>query len=210
MSVDLKYFSLAALVLVHAGGARGEARPEESYRFSTAKFGIQMRVSFPPPYEGERLAFNRSIQPGPEDRLLGGIGISGCIENFVGAVAVVTFDVRRVAGGRPAAASIREVVTVVEQSPGLPERPPFTMTIKLVGGIGSDLQAFGYDESPAATAERPGERERAKAEWRHYRQELYMDRDRRPFAVIEWLHRTTGIRILRVDTPISSSRRRTE
>jgi hypothetical protein len=30
-----------------------------------------------------------------------------------------------------------------------------------------------------------------------YRQELYMDNDREPFAVIEWLHTITGIYILR-------------
>jgi hypothetical protein len=36
--------------------------------------------------------------------------------------------------GKPAAVSIREMVTVVEQSPGLPSRPPFVMTIKLTGG----------------------------------------------------------------------------
>ena len=40
--------------------------------------------------------------------------------------------------------------------------------------------------------------EAAKAAWRRYRQELYMDKDRQPSAVIEWLHTTTRIRILRV------------
>ncbi|HKE29032.1 MAG TPA: hypothetical protein VKB88_42065 [Bryobacteraceae bacterium] len=183
-----------------AGIGRAEARPDSSYRFSTAKYSIGMRVSFPTPYEGKRLVVYRNTQPGQENCLSVEIGISGCAENFVGAVAVVAFDVHRVADGKPAATSIREVVTVLEQSPGLPDRPPFAMSIKLVDGIGSDLQAFGYDESPAPPAERPAERERAKAEWRHYRQELYIDKDRRPFAVVEWLHRTTGIRILRIDS----------
>jgi hypothetical protein len=90
---------------------------------------------------------------------------------------------------------------VMEQSPGLPSRPSFSMSIKLTGGIGSDLQAFGYDESPLPATARVAEREAAKAAWRRYRQELYLDKDRQPFAVVEWLHTSTQIRILRVDAP---------
>lgn len=75
------------------------------------------------------------------------------------------------------------------------------MSIKLIDGVGSDLQAFGYDESPAPPAERPAQREAALAVWTRYRQNLYLDKDRQPFAVVEWLHTTTRIRILRVDSP---------
>jgi hypothetical protein len=44
--------------------------------------------------------------------------------------------------------------------------------VKLVNGLGSDLQVFGYDESPLPPAKRASERVLAKAAWRRYRQEL--------------------------------------
>jgi hypothetical protein len=162
-----------------------------------------MRVSFPAPYEGKRLSVYNAADPVKEDCLSAATGTSGCIDSFVGALAVVSFTVTKTGFRKRAAGSVREMVTVVEQSPGLPSRPPFSMTIKLTGGIGSDLQAFGYDESPLAATARAAEREAAKAAWRRYRQELYLDKDRQPFAVVEWLHTSTQIRILRVDAPPS-------
>jgi len=182
---------------------KAEAPPDSVYGFSTAKYDVRMRVNFPAPYEGKRLSTHRSADPGKEDCLSTATGAFGCIDSFVGALAVVKFAVNRADSGKSAAASIREVVTVVEQSPGMAVRPPFTMSIKLAGGIGTDLQAFGYDESPLAEVQRAAEREAAKRTWRRYRQELYLDKDRQPFAVVEWLHTTTQIRILRVDAPPS-------
>jgi hypothetical protein len=198
MSVDLRYFSLGALLLFHEGSVQAEVLPDSSYGFSTTRYTIQMRVSFLPPYEGKRLVVYRNGDPGKEICPSIEGGPPGCVENFVGAVAAVAFTVNRIADGRPAGASIREVVTLVDQSPGLPDRLPYVMSVKLVNGSGSDLQAFGYDESPLPAPKRPAEREVAKAAWRRYRQELYLDKDRRPFAVVEWLHTTTRIHILRV------------
>lgn len=163
----------------------------QDYQFYTDKYSIEMRVTFPSRYEGKRLVVYRGADPVK----------AGCIENFVGAAAVVAFTVKRVADGNPASASIREVVTLAEQSPGLPERPPHDMSINLINGTGSDLQAFGYDESLLPAIERASGRQAAKATWRRLRQELYMDRDRQPFAVIEWEHSITGIRILRAYSP---------
>jgi hypothetical protein len=188
--------------LFNKGSVGADGLPDFSCSFSTAKYAITMRVSFPPAYEGKRLVVYRSTEPQKENCLSIEAGTSGCTENFVGAVAVVLFTVNQVADGKPATSSIREVVTVLDQSPGLPDRPPFAMSIKLIDGVGSDLQAFGYDESPAPASERPGQREAAKAVWRRYRQNLYLDKDRQPFAVVEWLHTTTRVRILRLESPV--------
>jgi hypothetical protein len=196
----------------HQGPGKAEVQagtwPGSAYGFSTAKCTIMMRVSFPAPYEGKRLVVYRSTQPEKEDCLPIQAGASGCVENFVGALAFVAFTVNRNADGKAAVASIREVVTLAGQSPGLPRRPPYTMSIKLANGMGSDVQLFGYDESPLPSVKRAAERDAAKAAWRRYRQELYLDDDRQPFAVIEWLHTTTRIRILRVDAPPSTGLRR--
>ena len=189
-------FLLAAWLLF--GGDRA---PDLLCEFSTPEYIIRMQVSFFPPYEGKRLAVYSNRDPRKEICLAGASDPSGCAENFVGAVAIALFTVTRVADGRPAAASIREVVTVLDQSPGLPKRPQYAVTIKLNEGTGTDLQVFGYDESPLPPAKRAAERETAKAAWRRYRQELYLDQNQQPFAVIEWLHTTTSIRVARVETP---------
>jgi hypothetical protein len=199
MSAELRFFSMGAMLLVHGWTVQAGAPPDAVFEFSTPKYTIAMRVTFPPPYEGTRLAVRRITDPTRETCLSIETGTSGCTEHFVGAIAAVGFTVNRTGDGRPTAASIREFVTVLDQTPGLPERPPFAISIKLIEGIGSDLQAFGYDESPVPAAERPAGREAAKAVSRHYRQELYMDKDRKPFAVVEWLHTTTRIRIVRVE-----------
>jgi hypothetical protein len=167
------------------------------YEFTTEKYAVEMRVSFSDPYEGKRLVLYSDGDPGKE--VCPPIAAaSTCIENFVGALAVVEFKVTRVADGKPASASIREIVTVVDQSPGLPERPPYAMSVSLINGIGSDLQVFGYDEGPLPASGRAAEREAAKTAWRRYRQELYLDADREPFVVIEWYHTTSRICIVRV------------
>ena len=57
----------------------------------------------------------------------------------------------------------------------------------------------GYDETPVPPETRSAERETAKRAWRRYRQELYIDQDPRPLAVIQWLHTISGIRIVRID-----------
>jgi hypothetical protein len=203
MSAELRFFSMGALLLFHGWTVEAGTPPDAVFEFSTPKYSITMRVSFPAPYEGTQLAVYRSTDRTRETCLSIETGTAGCTEHFVGAIAAVGFTVNRIGDGRPAAASIREFVTVLDQTPGLPERPPFAISIKLIDGIGSDLQAFGYDESLVPAAERPGGREAAKAASRHYSQELYMDKDRKPFAVVEWLHTTTRIRIVRVEKPYS-------
>lgn len=201
--MPFRYLAVACWLLFN--GKLGAAdQPDLSCSFSTAKHTVTMRVGFPPAYDGTPLVVYRSTDPHKQDCLSIETGTSGCTEKFVGAVAVVLFTVNRIADGKPAASSIREVVTVQEQSPGLPDRPPFAMSIKLINGVGSDLQAFGYDETPAPLFERPAQREAAKAAWRRYRQELYIDKDREPFAIVDWLHTTTRIRIATIGPPSSS------
>ena len=193
---------MCAVLTLRAGEpALKPSTPDSAYEFSTAKYNIRMYVRFPVPYEGKRLVVYNSEDPGKAVCPVMRGSAAGCAENFVGALAVILFRVSRIEDGKPPAASIREVVTVIDQSKMLPERPPSTMRVKLVRGLGSDTQAFGYDESSLPATQRAAEREAARAAWRRYRQELYIGKDRQPFAIVEWLHTTTRIRILRVDAP---------
>jgi hypothetical protein len=72
-------------------------------------------------------------------------------------------------------------VAVSAQSPGLPPRAPFSTAQKLVEGIGSDLQVFGYDEGPLKKIERVPTRKQAQSTWwRLCKQELYVDEETKP------------------------------
>ena len=98
----------------------------------------------------------------------------------------------------PAAAAFREVVKVLSQSEGLDERPTFSREQSLVHGIGSDIQAFGYDEGAVAERERAAQRAEWRAMWRIYRQELFLKGDAGPFGVVEWKHTLNRIEVVRV------------
>jgi hypothetical protein len=70
------------------------------------------------------------------------------------------------------------------------------MAQKLVKGIGSDLQVFGYDEGPLKKVERVPTRKQAQStSWRLCKQELYVDEETKPFAILEWKHTLNGISI---------------
>ena len=176
---------------------------EVTYGFATKHYLIEMRVSFPEPYSGKRLVFYSSLDPTKEVCYSAdGGSLDKCVEQFVGAVVLVTYSVRLLDGRAPTAATIREHVTVTAQSPGLPGRAPFSKTQRLVKGIGSDVQVFGYDEAPVKEADRARVREeRTGLLWRLYKQELYVDQEPQPFAIVEWKHTLNRISIVRIYSP---------
>src|ERR1039457_5912404 len=128
----------------------GAQEAQTVYRFETADYRIEMSVGFFPPYQGRRLAFYSSAQAGKELCYSGNGDSSSCIERFVGAVASVTYRFQPRRKNLPAAATFREAVKVVSQPEGLDERPSYIREQPLVHGVGSDIQAFGYDESAVA------------------------------------------------------------
>jgi hypothetical protein len=158
-----------------------------------------MRVNFLHPYLGQRLVFYSSADPDrPICPPVDGGTTGQCLDQFVGAVAIVKYSVKLANGGKPGSVAIRERVTVTAQSLGLAKRPPFVMALPLIEGRGSDIQAFGYDETPLKGPDHAREREQAKASWRFYRQELYMDEEKNPFAIVEWKHTVHRICITRI------------
>ena len=175
------------------------AAEPQHHTFATGDYIITMDVHFLDPYVGKRLVFYNSADPGKEICAVR-IGESGaCPERFVGAVATVTFTVKRASGRIPSKTSIREYVTVIAQSPDLQPRPPFETTQLLTRGVISDLQVFGYEESHIAEGERAATRKESKERlWRLYRQELYLNGDKEPFAAIQWRHTLDRIQIVHV------------
>jgi hypothetical protein len=176
----------------------GAQEREEVYRLDTADYRIEMNVKFFAPYLGKRLVFYNSQNPGKELCYSGNGDSSSCVERFAGALAAVTYRFQPRRKNVPAPTAFREVVKVLSQSEGLDERPPYIREQSLVHGIGSDIQAFGYDEGAVAERERAALRAESRARmWRVYRQELFLKGDAEPFGVVEWKHTLNRIEVVR-------------
>lgn len=160
-----------------------------------------MDVRFDKPYVSTRLVFYDDKDPLKPICFTGNGENGACPNRFVGAVAIVTFTVKSADGKLRSKTSIREHVTVTAQSPDLPLRPPFDKTQVITKGTITDLQAFGYDESDIAEGEREAEREKSRKRlWRFCRQELYLNGETVPFAVIHWRYTLDAVEILRVES----------
>ena len=194
------------ILVVPAGGLARD--PDRTFGFTTKQYKIEMRISFFDPYAGRRLAFHNSLDPTKQICPSFDGTPATCIDRFVGAVAVVRYSLRLANGDIPGSAIIREYVIVTAQSPGVAERAPFSMTILLVQGIGSDVQVFGYDEGPLKQADRVRSRRQRKATWwRLYRQELYVDQETEPFAIVEWKHTLNRISVGEIYSPPDRERK---
>jgi tetratricopeptide (TPR) repeat protein len=193
----LVVFSLLACST--ARESRAAADEPQRYTFTSGEYIISMDVRFSDPYVTKRLAYYNDRTPRKEICLVGNGETGACPDRFTGAVATVTFTVKRARGKLRGKTTIREYVAVVAQSPDLPPRPPFDKTQVLTNGVISDLQAFGYDEGDVAEGDREAEREQAKERlWRICRQELYLNGETVPFAIISWRYTLQKIEILQV------------
>jgi hypothetical protein len=183
-------------------GLCGATDREVICRLDTSDYRIEMTVRYFPPYLGTRLAFHSDANPEKELCYSGNGDSSSCIERFVGALATVTYRFQPRRRGVPAARTFREVAKVLAQSEGLDFRPPYVREQTLANGVGSDIQAFGYDESEVAEPRRAALRAESRARmWRIFRQELFLHGDHEPFGVVEWKHTLDRIEMIRATGP---------
>jgi hypothetical protein len=171
-------------------------RDTQNHTFTIRDYLIHMEVRFHEHYLGKRLVFYDSANPTKEICAVPSGTSVLCPNRFVGAVATVTFAIKRPSGKSVNRAAIREVVTVLSQSPELSPRPPLEKTQPATRGVISDLQVFGYDETEIPEEQRARERQEWLRLWRIYRQELYLNDDKDPFAVIQWRHTLDRIEIV--------------
>jgi hypothetical protein len=186
--------------------ATGRAQEHaQVYRLDTADYQINMTVRFFSPYLGTQLSFRRVSNPN-ESLCYSATGVSdSCLQRFVGALTLVTYQFRSRRKNVAAAASFREVVTVVAQSDELDPRPPYEREVPLDKGEGSDIQAFGYDESPVPESQRAAVRAESRSRmWVLYQQKLFLNGAREPFGVVEWKHTLDRIELVRVCAPLSA------
>lgn len=183
------------------------AEPREArYGFFSGDYVIEMRVSFHDPYLSRWLVVYNSLTPEHEICLSNNGYSDECVERFVGTLATVRYSIHLPGGKTPKNETIREHTTTIAQSSGLPERPPFSKEVRVMEGSASDIQVFGYDETPIPEAERASAREESRNLWMLFRQELYIGEATQPFATIIWKHTLDGISIVEVHSGGPGSR----
>ena len=171
---------------------RMQAAPnQETHRFRAAEdLEIEMTIRFHNRYRSDGFWFRDQLS-GRSFRLSAkGESGRGCMGVFHGSLAVAEYRVRRRAG-RGAVSMLREYVRTIDHDPRVEDRPPVERTIKLERGVGSDLQAFGYEPSPG---EEPLADEHGP--WYLYRQDLFIEPLDRPFLAVFWKHALPEIRVL--------------
>lgn len=170
---------------------------ETNLTFVLQKIVLTLNISFLPAFQGSRLAFKREPQEGEQCFTDGSEQTAKCPENFVGAVAIGQYSVRQRHGHPVRDFRLRERVLTIDQHPDFPKRGDFERTAVMVNGIITDLQMFGYDEASVPVSNKAQERETADKVWGLYRQELYANDERSPFAIIEWKHTIRSITLVR-------------
>jgi hypothetical protein len=165
----------------------------ERRRFRTPDFEIEMTVEYHDRYGSSGFWFRQEDSGrqfclsarGEEDRR--------CLAAFRGSLAIAQYRVRPRSPHQAAPApSLREHVRTVDRDARLRDRPPFDRAIELTKGIGSDLQAFGY-EAPEAEEDRLF---RLHGPWYLFRQDLFLEPPHTPFLTIFWKHALSSIRVL--------------
>jgi hypothetical protein len=200
----IRVAGLAGVMLMHPESSTAKDKVENQKIEMTAgeneKIRVEVKLGQTLVYRGEELSF---VQDGKKVCLVGNGEAGVCPQHFVGAVRGVTYSFR---GKLPRGAQLRERVTLIRQSKGLPDRDVFNTTVPIVQGIASDLQAWGYDEDGLPAAEAKVNREQFMTSWREFRQELFLgDGGDKPFAVLIWKHTANLIEVA-PETQVSAAR----
>src|SRR5262245_29676168 len=166
------------------------AKDGEAYRFRTAGAEIEMTIEFYDGYASRGFWFGEQMSNRNFCLSAGGEAGRNCIAGFRGSLAIARYRVRP--RSRPAAEPVmREHVRTIDHDARLPDRPPLDRSIVLKKGVGSDLQAFGYE---AALQDEPLSGRHGP--WYLYRQDLFLEPLRAPFLTVYWKHALASIRVL--------------
>lgn len=166
------------------------AKNVRTYRFRTADADVDMTIEFHDGYASRGFWFDEQISN--RSYCLSASGEQGrnCMAGFRGSLAIVRYRVQ-IRSQAQAEPILREHVRTIDHAARLPDRPPFERAILLRKGIGSDLQAFGYESTPE---DKPMSNRHGP--WYLYRQDMYLDPHSAPFLTVYWKHALTAIRVL--------------
>ena len=176
----------AAFALISPAAAQDEA----AYWLRTLHAEIDMTIEFHDGYASRGFWFGEQMSG--RAYCLSDAGEEGrnCLAGFRGSLAIARYRVRP--RSHPAAEPIlREHVRTIDRDARLPDRPPVDRSIVLQKGVGSDLQAFGY-EAALKDELLPG----PHGPWYLFRQDLFLEPQRAPFVTLYWKHALASIRVL--------------
>ncbi len=168
------------------------AAKQEVRRFRTDGFEIKMTVEYHDGYASRGLWFREYFSNSRFCLSAKGDQGQNCVADFRGSLAIAQYAISP-NSPREAAGTLREHVRMIDRDVRLRPRPPFERTIELKGGIGSDLQAFGYEQS-SGDNNVPA----THSPWYLFRQDLYLDSQQKSFLAIFWKHSLHCIRVLDV------------
>ena len=188
MDLNRRRFSggAAALALISPAAAKDE----EAHRFRTSNAEIEMTIEFHDGYASQGFWFGEQMSK--REYCLSGAGEEGrnCLAGFRGSLAIARYRVR--SRSHPAREPfLREHVRTIDHDVRLPDRPPLDRSIVLQKGVGSDLQAFGYE---AALTDQP--LSGGRGPWYLFRQDLFLELQHAPFLTLYWKHALASIRVL--------------
>ena len=166
------------------------AKDEELYRFRTAHAEIEMTIEFHDRYASRGFWFGEQISNRRYCLSADGYEGRNCVAAFRGSLAIARYRVRP--RSHPTAEPVLlEHVRTIDRDARLPDRAPFVRSIVLKKGVGSDLQAFGYEpeskDKPLFDQHGP---------WYLYRQDLFLEPQPAPFLLVYWKQALASIRVL--------------
>jgi hypothetical protein len=165
------------------------------HRFRTADLDIEMTIKFHDGYtSGSGFWFREEVSSRRFCLSAKGEAEGNCLSNFRGSLAIAKYTVRT-RDRHDASPIMREHVRTIDHDARLDGRAPFErsikLSIKLDRGVGSDVQAFGY-EAPPGDEPRP----ETHGPWYLFRQDLFLEPQRTPFLMVYWKHAMSSIRVL--------------
>jgi len=166
------------------------AKDVRAYRFRTADAEIEMTIEFHDGYASRGFWFGDRMSNRSYCLSAGGEEGRNCMAGFRGSLAIARYRVRP-RPHRLVEPVMRERVRTIDHDIRLPDRPPFERSIVLKNGVGSDLQAFGYEAAPeeGPFAQRHGP-------WYLFRQDLFLEPQHAPFLTVYWKHALASLRVL--------------
>lgn len=117
-----------------------------------------------------------------------------CLETFSGSIAIAYYHFRARPGSQ-IPFSLRERVLTIDQDSRMNPRPPFERALAIQQEMASDIQAFGYRRD---TLTNGTGNSNAKAIWCLLRQDLFLNDQAAPFAIVHWKHTPDFIQLVDV------------
>jgi hypothetical protein len=178
-------------------GAEPKSSNRQKYTFLAGRCKISLTTRQLPPYVDKPLEFYEGARVQPAQwhwrRFVGSVNL----------VAINAVDDR----GQPCDIRLRERTTIEKRRADVPARAPFEKTVRLINGAGADMQVFGFDLGGLRDEERAQAIENFQGAVEIVNQELFLEDDAEPFAILTWRRSDRDIAIVGVQSAAAIARR---